>query len=323
MKKSMFLLGLAVAALASCTNEEVVNVTDQQTGVIGFAGSGLNNITKADLGTQDNPFTSFQVYGGYATNGSLFNGTTVSGSVGNTWSYSPLQYWVDGEDYKFAAYAPSAAATASWNYTNGLTLTVTGAGSNDLVYDDAAVDNVVAASQGAVSLTFGHLLSKVAFKFTLDNTLAGLNVTLQNLTIGNTIHDDGTWVAGQLQTLSGAGDASYTTLATATQVPAGTTGLTTDAWYLIPQSVGTVTFTVAAVATDGVTTIKKGNITATLPTNTISAWAGGSYYLYTAELSIDNIVDPDDPDAETHPIEFTVDKVEGYGDPTEEDITFN
>ena len=113
MKKSMFLLGLAVAALASCTNEEVVNVTDQQTGVIGFAGSGLNNITKADLGTQDNPFTSFQVYGGYATNGSLFNGTTVSGSVGSTWSYSPLQYWVDGEDYKFAAYAPSAAATAS------------------------------------------------------------------------------------------------------------------------------------------------------------------------------------------------------------------
>lgn len=317
----MFLLGLAVAALASCTNEEVVNVTDQQTGVISFAGSGLNNITKADM--DGTTLTSFRVYGGYATNGSLFNGTTVSGSVGSTWSYSPLQYWVDDENYKFAAYAPSDAATASWDYTNGLTLTVTDAGSYDLVYDDATVNNVVASTQGAVSLTFGHLLSKVAFKFTLDNTLAGLDVTLQNLTIGNTIHDDGTWVAGQLQTLSGTGDASYTTLEAAAQVPAAT-GLTTDAWYLIPQTVGAVSFSVAAVATDGVTTIKEGNITATLPTNIISAWAGGNYYLYTAELSIDNIVDPDEPDAETYPIQFTVNSVTGYGDdPTEEEITFN
>ena len=75
MKKSMFLLGLAVAALASCTNEEVVNVTDQQTGVISFAGSGLNNITKADM--DGTTLKSFQVYGGYETNGSLFNGTLV------------------------------------------------------------------------------------------------------------------------------------------------------------------------------------------------------------------------------------------------------
>lgn len=321
MKKSLFLLGVAVAALASCTNEEVVNVTDQQTGIISFAGSGLNNITKAD--TDGTTLKSFQVYGGYETNGSVFNGTTVNGSVGSTWTYTPLQYWVDGEDYKFAAYAPANAASASWDYTNGLTLTVTGAESDDLVYDDENVSGVTAASQGAVSLTFRHLLSKIAFKFTLDNTLAGLDVTLQNLTIGNTIHDDGTWVAGQLQQLSGNGDASYTTLATATQVPAGTTGLTTDAWYFIPQTVGTVSFTVAAIASDGVNTIKKGNVTATLPTNTISAWTGGNYYLYTAELSIDNIIDPEDPDAEVYPIEFEVDEVTGYGTPTEEDITLN
>lgn len=308
------MLGVAVAALASCTNEEVVGVTDQQTGVISFAGSGINNMTKADM--DDNSLTSFKVYGGYDGKGDVFNGTAVTGSVGGTWSYSPLQYWVDGKNYKFAAYAPADGATATWDYTSGLTLTVTGAGSYDLVYDDESVNDVKASSQGAVSLTFGHLLSKIAFKFTLDNTLAGLDVTLQNLSIGSTIIDDGTWVAGVQQTTTGTGDATYTTLASATAVPTDANGLTTDAWYLIPQTVGTITFSVDAVASDGVNTIKEGKVTATLPTNTISAWVGGNYYLYTAELGMENITT--DPDTDVYPIKFEVDEVTGYGTPTEE-----
>ena len=318
MKKSMFLLGLAVAALASCTNEEVVNVTDQQTGVISFAGSGLNNITKADM--DGTTLKSFQVYGGYETNGSLFNGTTVSGSVGSSWTYSPLQYWVDGEDYKFAAYAPSAAASASWDYSTGLTLTVTGAGSNDLVYDDASVEGVTASSQGAVSLTFGHLLSKVAFKFTLDNTLAGLDVTMQNFKVGETIEKNGQWVAGTQGTATSSSKGSYTDFSTVQSISA-TDGLTTTAWYVIPQTLGTITINASVKATDGVSTIKDGTITATLPITTIDKWEGGNYYLYTAELSIDNITT--DPDTEVYPIEFEVEKVTGYGDPTEEEITFD
>lgn len=320
MKKSLFLLGVAVAALASCTNEEVVNVTDQQTGIISFAGSGLNNITKADM--DRTTLTSFQVYGGYAENGSVFNDTPVNGSVGSTWAYTPLQYWVDGEDYKFAAYAPANAASASWDYTNGLTLTVTDAGSYDLVYDDASYDNVVASSQGAVSLTFRHLLSKIAFKFTLDNTLAGLDVTLQNFSVGSSIEMNGKWVAGTQGTADQSSTGSYTDFSTAQTVDA-TDGLTTTAWYVIPQTLGTITITANAVASDGVNTIKEGKVTAMLPTTTISAWVGGNYYLYTAELSIDNIIDPENPGAEVYPIEFEVDEVTGYGTPTEEDITLN
>lgn len=322
MKKGMFLLGLAVAALASCTNEEVVNVTDQQTGVISFAGSGLNNITKAD--TDGTTLKSFQVYGGYATNGSLFNGTTVSGSVGSTWSYSPLQYWVDGEDYKFAAYAPSDAATATWDYTNGLTLTVTGAGDKDLVYDDATVNDVVASTQGAVSLTFGHLLSKVAFKFTLDYTLAGLDVTMQNFKVGETIEKNGQWVAGTQGTATSSSKGSYTDFSTAQPISA-TDGLTTTAWYVIPQGLtreanSEITITASVKAGYGEDVIKDGTITAKLPTTTIDEWEGGNYYLYTAVLSMENITDPD---AEIYPIEFTVTKVDGYAGPTEGTITLD
>ena len=51
MKKSIFLLGMAVAALASCTNEEVTQVAENRT--IGFAGAFVDNATKADI-TKDN-----------------------------------------------------------------------------------------------------------------------------------------------------------------------------------------------------------------------------------------------------------------------------
>ena len=227
---------------------------------------------------------------------------------------------MDGEDYKFAAYAPSAAASASWDYSTGLTLTVTGAGSNDLVYDDASVEGVTASSQGAVSLTFGHLLSKVAFKFTLDNTLAGLDVTMQNFKVGETIEMNGQWVAGTQGTAAASSKGSYTDFSTAQTIDA-TNGLTTTAWYVIPQTLGTITINASVKATDGVSTIKDGTITATLPITTIDEWEGGNYYLYTAELSIDNITT--DPDTEVYPIEFEVEKVTGYGDPTEEEITFD
>ena len=61
MKKSLFVLGVAVAALASCTNEETVQVSQGLT--IGFSGTGVDNVTKADITSAD--FHQFLVYGGY------------------------------------------------------------------------------------------------------------------------------------------------------------------------------------------------------------------------------------------------------------------
>ena len=46
MKKGLMMLGVAAIALASCTNEEVLNVSDSR--AIGFNGTGIDNITKAD-----------------------------------------------------------------------------------------------------------------------------------------------------------------------------------------------------------------------------------------------------------------------------------
>ena len=315
------MLGVAVAALASCTNEEVVGVTDQQTGVISFAGSGINNMTKAD--TDDNSLTSFKVYGGYDGKGDVFNGTEVTGTVGGTWSYSPLQYWVDGKDYKFAAYAPADGATATWNYTEGLTLEITDAGTKDVVYAAATKDVVYASNPGSVSFAFNHILSKVEFKFTLDETLKGLTVKLQGLTVGNTIEKNGKWVAGVQGTATVSSKGGYEDFAIEQTVDA-TSGLKTTSFYVIPQDLSSSTITIyaKAVATDGVTEFKNGSITATLPVDVITKWEEGKYYLYTAELGMTNIDDEDDnnPDEEPKPIQFEVTSVAGWGPATPVDI---
>ena len=317
------MLGVAVAALASCTNEEVVGVTDQQTGVISFAGSGINNMTKADM--DDNNLTSFNVYGGYDGKGDVFNGTEVTGTVGGgVWSYSPLQYWVDGKDYKFAAYAPADGATATWNYTNGLTLEITGAGTEDVVYAAATKDAVDVSNPGSVSFAFNHILSKVEFKFTLDETLKGLTVTLQNLTVGvgDAIEKNGKWEAGN-QVAATSSKGSYTDFSSAKKVDA-TNGLTTTSFYVIPQDLSSSAITIyaKAVATDGVTKFKDGSITATLPVDVITKWEEGKYYLYTAELGMTNIDDgdDDDPDEEPKPIQFEVTSVTGWGTANTDDI---
>lgn len=311
MKKSLFVLGVAALALASCTNEEVTEIAPSRG--ISFAGSGINNMTKAGDVTTDN-FDEFQVFGGYADVESLFGtateGLTVSKASGS-WSYSPVQYWQPSETFNFGAYAPKAdGISASWDYTNGLTLTVNSdAGhQNDVVYADATrttTDDI--SNETAVPLTFKHLLSKIQFKFEKDAaTLGSQVVTMQNFKV-NGINTTCTWTKG---TPNGtpATPGEYGDFTTAETVDA-TDGLPTDAYYVIPQTVGTFNIMADVVVTDGSNTIKQGTITATVPTTTVSAWTAQYAYLYTATLTIDNIDDgDDDPSNDPKPIVFDVEE---------------
>ena len=318
MKKSLFVLGVAALALASCTNEEVTEIAPSRG--ISFAGSGINNMTKAGDVTTGN-FAEFQVFGGYADVESLFGtateGLTVSKGSGS-WSYSPVQYWQPSETFNFGAYAPKAdGITASWDYTNGLTLTVNSdAGhQNDLVYAEATrttTDDI--SNETAVSLTFKHLLSKIQFKFEKDAaTLGSQVVTMQNFKV-NGINTACTWTKGQIGTPATPGE--YGDFTAAETVDA-TDGLSTDAYYVIPQTVGTFNITADVVVTDGVNPIKEGTITATVPTTTVSAWTAQYAYLYTATLTIDNIDDgDDDPNNDPKPIVFDVTTVNPWQDGT-------
>ena len=119
----------------------------------------------------------------------VFDNVTVSSTDGQTWTYEgDLRYWAEGEDYKFAAYAPADAAafgTVATDPTNGA-LTFTNFVSNptnqcDLIY---ATDDVPSASagQGKVIFNFNHLLSMI--KFTFKSGFAeDIEVTISDLKV--------------------------------------------------------------------------------------------------------------------------------------------
>ena len=195
MKRNLFLLGLAVAAMTSCTNDEVLEQAQPTQKAIGFE-SFVNKETRAVTET-DNDITKFYAYGYYnqGTNSgeTVFTGTEVSrtSTSSTEWTYdlnaetdgNQVAYWTKNI-YQFAGYANGNSAseltgvsfsnvstTDNGSTTNTPTLKIqdyTVSDDNDLVAGLTSVDNRNAIkSSEPVSFTFQHLLSKV--KFTVIN----------------------------------------------------------------------------------------------------------------------------------------------------------
>ena len=317
MKKQVLMMAALALALGGCSKTETTG--SAQGGTIGFAGSGVNNITKAGDLTDEN-FTKFYVYGSYQETG----GTTVDRftkqevtNTDGTWGYTPTQYWANGT-WRFGAYYSDAAeggVVPSWSYADGLKLVVNSDNSHqgDLVY--AAPENDITVADAttyskAVSLTFKHLLSKIQFKFTMGESVAAYTVKLSDFKVYGMI-TDGVWTKGALklgETEAGTGT-EYTDFASAETINA-TEGLIAGPFYVIPQTVGTddnafnISFT--AKVTDGTTVYKEGSVTAVVPVGEHGTWTAQNYYQYSAVINMTNINDPDTPDEELQPIEFTV-----------------
>lgn len=322
MKKGLMMLGIATMMLASCTNEDVLNVSDSR--AIGFNGTGIDNITKADI-TSGN-FEQFYVYGGYGTN-AIFSKISVTKGSDGKWGYNPTQYWANGT-WNFAGYAGGDGVTPTWdNGAGNLTLAVNSdkdhqsdvifAANKNIEVTDATTYNT------PVTLNFTHLLSKIQFKFTKEvASLGGVTVKLQNFKVEG-LTTNAKWVDGTKSDADSPATGDYTDFATATEID-GTDGLSTAEFYVIPQDVQAFAITADAVITDANgTTIKSGKVTAKVPTTTITAWAAQTKYVYTAELKYENII-PDQPGTDPKPIEFTGTTAEDWTTPAQEDdVTLN
>ena len=117
--KKIFLIGLTAAAMmASCSNDETVEMAQQK--AISFSNAFVNNGTRSIVDpsfTKEN-LTDFAVYG-FTQNGQIFNGEEVSkgGASSTGWSYDNVQYWVPGNTYTFGAIAPYSVAGNVSNVT--------------------------------------------------------------------------------------------------------------------------------------------------------------------------------------------------------------
>lgn len=96
--KKLFMIGLAATAmLASCSNDETMEMAQQK--AIGFSNAFVNNGTRSivDPSFTKETLEDFAVYG-FTQNGQIFEGDKVyeGGSASTGWSYDVLQYWVPG-----------------------------------------------------------------------------------------------------------------------------------------------------------------------------------------------------------------------------------
>ena len=205
MKKILLTLA-AVAALASCSNDDVLDYSRTE---IAFGSAFIENSTRAlgDDYSGSKALQQFTLYGtvtGNASTVNLYNAATVSGNVGDaTWICSQTQYWVPNASYKFAAVVDGTVKTAD-AYGMPLTLGYTVAdGGGDLLYAEAnATTNASATpsggvnSNGVVEFTMNHLLSKVYFHVTNSAGSADYSYQVTGITVNNALKE-GTYTIAQ------------------------------------------------------------------------------------------------------------------------------
>ena len=340
--KKIFLMGLATAAmLASCSKDETVEMA-QNTRAISFNNAFVDNATRSvvDPSFKKENLGNFAVYG-FTQNGQIFDGVTVtSADNGSTWTYDPIQYWVEGNQYAFAAIAPASVPVSGEtrtgssvaDYKVGMTVSFTNDGKTDLLYANGGAfdaNETFMASIQPVSLTFKHQLSKVKFSFK-NNVSGAYNIKVTDVKITNaketgtlTVSDaaENVWsnVDGTKELSFGA--ASTTDASTADAIAYTTEVETYNEQLMIPTASTesyNVTFTVELL--NGTVLMGKYDHTATIEGVELKL---GYCYDFAAELNAENIVvDPDDPDAELKPIEFTVNEISDWID-TDEDQTID
>lgn len=322
--KKIFLIGLTAAAmLASCSNDETVEMAQQK--AISFSNAFVNNGTRSvvDPSFTTSTLKDFAVYG-FTQKGQIFNGEKVS-KGGTAWSYDNVQYWVPGNTYTFGAIAPYSVAGNVSNVTlpTGATkvgmevaFTNTDADQVDLLHAaPAQITGVTPTYTTPVSMTFNHQLSKVKFSF--QNSVGeGYNVKVSNVKITDAFKEGTLTVAAAGNTWGGQTNKNLELNFGNVVADASTTEASVIAYaatlesynekLMIPMgssAIYTVTFTAE---------LFKDNVSLGIYNHRVEIknveFKLGYCYNFKASLTHKNITGPD----ELNPIEFTVASVKNW-----------
>lgn len=308
MKKSLFMLGVAVAALASCTQSEVLDIAESN--VIKFDNAFVGKPTRAVTAPELNNTKINDIYVFADKSGLVFdsNNWHVYRVAGQEWGYDgKLVPWGNGS-YTFIAYAGEKLSTDgtdnkveynssvvnSLKFTN---ITIDNNSQYDLLYSKAIERNITGSSddKSEIQFTFNHLLSMVQFTlnsgFGKDVTLTISDFKFYGVKTKETFtgdnNGDGTWTSTSTRNaVSNNPFTAATNPADVAQYNPTDPKSVVNSWFVIPQDnsdnddpVEMVQFKV--VAYDGTNTEEKV-ITAKLPKIT---WVKG--YRYNYILNID------------------------------------
>lgn len=317
MKRSLFWLGAAAMALASCTNSEVMEVAENRT--IGFS-SFVNNNTRAvtEIASGALEPSDFYVFGNYSTNEETnWDGKSYQNETGDA-----QYYWVENSKFRFGAYANGKKGKLTTTDKVSFSaadkqLTFTSYTPDDACDLIAAVPNEITlgttiTNQPAVDLNFKHMLAQVAFEFSTDAAnIYELKIT--NLKINNAINTaTGTFDGTNIQwTGSPVADGAYSysefdNVNLANDALKPTPRTYTQSKLVIPQNLPTsstmmtVTFTATLKDLNNPDASEKSqkftaNLSYTDGDNTANPannfWTAGYRYKYTTTITADMIDD--------------------------------
>lgn len=204
MKKSLFMMGVAIAALSSCTQNEVLDIAESNT--IQFGKSYIGKPTRANIINAESELENFYVYAKTSTDSwasnteDLFTNVNVyRGPEG--WGYDNIQKYENTKQYSFAAYSDGGNGTTTGKLDAGVTFTAptasstaklviadyTTANDNDLLVAISTSDLTDGKSE--VQFAFKHALSQI--KFTMHNPLGNNPIRVENFSVAG-FKDNGT-----------------------------------------------------------------------------------------------------------------------------------
>lgn len=303
--KKLFVMTLAVAALASCSKVEPIEPGYKS--AIGFGKSFIDNTTKAaQLGELNK--TALKDFAVWAneSGAAILTNEEVSLS-GSEWGYTNTRFWHPSNSYEFYAIAPYEAAEVGLTDNVPTTITYTLADGDiedqvDLLYATQTASTIApSVAPATVDFTFNHLLSKVQFTFTNAHVaLSNYYVKINDVTITaknkSTLTIGGNWaVAGD------AGDAilKFDTFNGDAAFAPQATGVSDVQSLLIPNTDVTIAGTAEIYVGDEVQLVETRPFAATIPAATFKS---GYFYNITADITSENA------------IIFSVDDVDGWDD---------
>lgn len=314
MKKGLLMLGAAAMVLASCTQNEVVEVAESR--AIGF-DAFVGNTTKADITSSS--IDKFWVFADYENTPKwedVFTNVQVNKptATGN-WTPEKDAYWVNGKTYIFMGYSDGGNKFADAEFdpaTKTLKLPGYTVGDNDLIA--GLTENVTgkASDNDPVSMTFSHVLSKVKFTFKTTAS-ADLAVKVTGITFTAVNKADYEYSGSAMKWTENTATGAYS-FGDITEIEkASAAGKSSAEKYVIPQNNASleVNFT-AVVGEEGNPLYGTYNLKGSLKYTDTSAgaindmWTPGYVYNYTATID-PQLLDP----TKYNKIEFTVDASNG------------
>lgn len=302
MKKNFLLGFIAFAAMAvtSCTNDEMNEFIPQGKAIEFSTYLGRDaqargseetaGTLKAGFGVLAYQYTSSVNYG----TANFMNNVEVY-DVGSGWTYTNKKYWPTDPTNKidFLAYAPFTGDASSQVSLSGKTITLTVpetvADQKDLV----VATPVTGKNSGTVDLTFGHMLSRIAFYAKTAASYGPTTITITDISLTGKFHGTGTVdLAAASPNITGT-DANVGTEKTYSPVLSGAALSTTLAMQntsenylmLIPAEAQNLSLSITYDVKDTDGTVTN---TITKPINS-QAFAAGTAYAINMTISLNEV----------------------------------